>query len=52
MDTAQLTKMAIALGILYAVQKFAPQQWVKAAAIGAAGVIVLKQVPYVKDALA
>lgn len=51
MDTSKLVPLGIALGICYTVQKFAPQAWIKAAALGAAGVIVAKQVPYVKDAL-
>lgn len=52
MDTAKLIPLGIALGICYAVQKFAPQQWVKAAAIGVGGVIVAKQIPYLDAALA
>ena len=51
MDTAALTKIGIALGVVYAVSKFAPQPWMKAAAMGVGGVIVAKQIPYVKDAL-
>ncbi len=38
-----------ALGILYGVYKFAPQQQVKAMALGVAGIIVAKQVPILKD---
>lgn len=51
MNTAALTKIAIALGITYAVYKFVPNQAVKAAAMGVAGVIVAKQVPYVNEAI-
>lgn len=51
MDTSKLVPLGIALGICYAVQRFAPNQAVKAAAIGVAGVIVAKQVPYLQDAL-
>jgi hypothetical protein len=51
MDTAKLTKLAIGLGIIYAVYKFGPTQAVKAAALGAMGVAVGKQVPFVQDVL-
>ena len=52
MDTSKLVPVGLALGILYALTKFAPNQMVKAAALGVAGVVVAKQVPYLKDALA
>ena len=52
MDTAKLVPLAIALGITLAVAKFAPNQMIKAAALGVAGVIVAKQIPYVQEALA
>lgn len=52
MDTAALTKLAIAGGILFAIYKFAPNQEIKAMALGAAGVVAAKQIPYVKDQLA
>lgn len=52
MSQSDLMKLAIALGIVYGVYRFAPWQWAKAAALGAAGTIVMKQVPYVSDALA
>uniref|UniRef100_UPI0035B44FAA hypothetical protein n=1 Tax=Hylemonella sp. TaxID=2066020 RepID=UPI0035B44FAA len=52
MDTSKLVPMGIALGIAYAVSKFVPNPMVKAAAFGVIGVIVAKQVPYVRDALA
>ena len=51
MNTAALTKVAISLGILYAVHKFVPNQAVKVAAMGAMGVVVAKQIPYVQEAL-
>lgn len=51
MSQGQMVKLAVALGALYAVYKFAPQQAVKAMALGAAGTIVAKQLPYVGDAL-
>ena len=52
MDTAALTKLAIALGVSFAVAKFVSNPWVKGAAVGVMGVIVAKQVPYVREALA
>ena len=51
MNTASLTKAGIGVAIALAVAKFAPNQAVKAAAFGVAGVIVGLQVPYVRDAL-
>ena len=51
MDTSKLVPAAIALGICYAAAHFRSNPMVKAAAYGAMGVIVAKQVPYVKDAL-
>lgn len=52
LTTSQLTKLGIALGICYGVYKFVPSPAVKAAALGVAGTIVAKQIPYVSDALA
>lgn len=48
----KLVGIGIALGICYAVYKFAPNALAKTAAVGVAGTIVAKQVPYVKEALA
>lgn len=52
MDIQKYVPTAIALGLVYAIAKFAPNPMVKAAAYGAMGVIVLKQVPFVGPALA
>jgi hypothetical protein len=52
MDQDKLMKVGIAVAILYGVYKYAPQPWAKAMALGAAGVIFAKQVPYVNEALA
>lgn len=52
MDTSKLLPAGIALAALFAVSKFVPNPMVKAAAYGVMGVIVAKNVPYVKDALA
>ena len=49
MSQSELTKLAMALGILYGVYKFAPHQAIKAAALGVAGVVVAKNVPVLKD---
>jgi hypothetical protein len=51
MDTANLTKLAIAGGIIFAAIKFAPNALVKAGAAGVAAMIVAKQIPYVQDVL-
>ena len=51
MDTSKLIPLGIALGICYAAQKFIPNQMVKAGALGVMGVIIAKQIPYVKDAI-
>lgn len=50
MDTSKLLPTAIALGICYAVAKFVPNPMVKAGAYGVMGVIVARNVPYVKTA--
>lgn len=52
MDTSKLVPTGIALAICYAAAHFIKSPVIKAAAYGAMGVIVAKQVPYVKDALA
>lgn len=49
MDSATLTRLAIGGAVLFAIYKFAPSQAIKAMALGAAGVAVAKQLPYVKD---
>lgn len=46
-----LMSAAIAAVAVYAVWKFAPNQAIKAMALGVGGVIVGKQLPYVKTAL-
>lgn len=51
MDTSKLVPVGIALAICYGIAKFVPNQMVKAAAFGAMGVIVGKQIPYVQNAL-
>ena len=51
LTSSQLTKLGVALGICYAAYTFGPPP-VKAMALGVAGVIVGKQVPYVSAALA
>lgn len=49
MNQADLMKLGIALGICYGAYRFAPNALVKAAVLGVAGVVVFKQVPYVKN---
>lgn len=48
MDTSQMTKLAIAGGIIFAAYKFGPS-WAKAGALALAAVVVAKRIPYVKD---
>ena len=50
MDSAQMTKLAVAAGILFAAYKWGPG-WAKAMALGVAGTIVAKQVPYVNEVI-
>lgn len=47
----KLMSVAVALAIVYVVKKYAPMQAVKAAALGVGGVVVAKQLPYMRDAL-
>lgn len=51
MDTGKLTSTAIAAGICFAVFHFVKNPAVKTAALGALGVVVAKQIPYVSEAL-
>lgn len=51
MDTTKLVPAGIALAIAYAAAHFVKNPMVKAAAFGVMGVIVAKQIPYVKDAI-
>lgn len=52
MDTSKLMPAAVALALLYGVSRFVDNPMIKAATLGAMGVIVAKQIPYVQDALA
>ena len=51
MNNAEMTRLGIALGILYGVYKYAPHPAIKAMALGTAGVVVAKKVPYLSSAL-
>jgi hypothetical protein len=51
MNQAALMKVGIALAACLAVAKFSPNAKVTAAAMGVAGVVIARQVPYLKDAL-
>lgn len=44
-----LVPLAIAGAILFGIYKYAPSPALKAMALGAAGAIVAKQIPYVQD---
>jgi hypothetical protein len=46
-----LKQSAIAAAVALAVYKFAPNAAVKSAAVGVLGVIVAKNVPFIKDAI-
>lgn len=48
MTTDQITSLAISLGIVYAAFKFGPGP-VKGMALGVAGVIAAKQIPYLSN---
>jgi hypothetical protein len=50
MTQADMTKLAIAGGILFAAFKFGPPM-VKAGAVAVAAGVIAKRVPYVKDVL-
>lgn len=51
MDTSKLIPQAIALAICYGVAKYVDNSMVKAGAYGVMGVIVAKNIPYVKNAI-
>lgn len=51
MTNSEMTKLGMALGLLFAVYKFVPNQLAKAAALGVAGVIVAKRTPILKDVI-
>lgn len=52
MDVQKYLPALIGVGLCVAIAKYAPNAMVKAAALGAAGVIVGKQLPYIGAALA
>jgi len=47
----KMQSLGLALAIVWAVYKFGRHDAVKAAALGVGGVIVAKQLPYVKDVM-
>jgi hypothetical protein len=51
-NQSDLMKLGVALAVTWAVYKFVPSAAAKAAALGVAGTIVAKQIPFVKEALA
>ena len=52
MNQADLMKLAIALGVVWATYRFVPNAAVKAAALGVGGIIVARRLPFVGPALA
>ncbi len=51
MTSSEMTKAAIGLGICFAAYKFGTHPAIKAMALGVAGVIVAKRVPYLSEAV-
>lgn len=51
LTSSEITKAGLGLAVCFAIYKFVPHQAAKAAALGVAGVIVAKRLPYVSDAL-
>lgn len=51
MNAADMTKYAIAAGLLFVAYKYAPNAAVKGAVLGVAGTIVAKKLPFVKDVI-
>ena len=51
MDFSNLPKLLIPGAIIFAIYKWAPNPAVKAAALGVAGTIVARQIPYVQDVM-
>ena len=52
MDTSNLMPMAISAAILYGAYHFIKQPALRAMVLGAAGVIIAKNIPYLKEQLA
>jgi hypothetical protein len=52
MTQSDLVTLGMALAISFGVYHFVKNPAVKAASLGVMGVIVAKQIPYVKDAMA
>ncbi|HEY6093830.1 MAG TPA: hypothetical protein VIU93_02645 [Gallionellaceae bacterium] len=52
MDTSKLMKLGITAGVLFAAYKFAPNDAVKAAVLGVAGVFVVRNTPIVNNYVA
>lgn len=52
LTSAEVTKLALALGACWAAYKFSPNAMVKTAAVAVGAIVVAKQLPYVGPALA
>lgn len=50
-DKKRWTSLAIAAGIVYGIYRFAPNNAVKAMALGVGGVVAAKWIPYVREAV-
>lgn len=51
LTTTEITKAGLGLAVCYAIYRFVAHPAAKAAALGVAGVIVAKRLPYVSEAL-
>ena len=45
----KFTNLAIAAGMVFAAYNYGPNQAIKAMALGVGGVLVARQIPFVKD---
>jgi hypothetical protein len=51
LNTSQLTKLGVALGLCYGLYRFVDKPAVRTAAIAVGAVIIARQAPFVGDAL-
>lgn len=52
LTSAEITKLALALGVCYAAYRFSGNAMVKTAAVAVGAIVVAKQLPYTGPALA
>lgn len=51
LTSSEITKAGLGLAVCYAIYKMVNHQAAKAAALGVAGVIIAKRLPFVSDAM-